>query len=114
MSCLNRMTVIGYLGADPELQEANGKHRVSFSVAATESWKDARGDKRERTEWFRVSSWGAGARAISEHLRKGSRVFVEGRIRTYRYTDKQGQERDGMEVDASRVMFLDRPGDRSA
>lgn len=113
----NRVDVMGYLGSDPEMKYREGFTTLSFSVAVTERWKDARGEKREHTEWVRCSmlenfdSQGrAGARTtfLASALGKGSAVAIEGRLRTHEWTDKEGGKRWSTEVRVDDVQLLDR------
>ena len=93
---LNRATLIGNLGADPEVRTTqSGARVVSFSIATTESWKDkVSGERVERTEWHRVVVWNEGLGKIAEqYLRKGAKVFLEGKISTRKWTDQSGQDR---------------------
>ena len=98
---LNRVTLIGNVGKDPEVRSAqNGDKIVSFSVATTESWNDrSSGERREKTEWHRVVIFGNGLAGIAEkYLRKGSKVMVEGALQTRKWTDQQGVERYSTEI----------------
>ena len=98
---MNRATIIGNLGKDPEVRTSQGGDKiVSFSVATTESWKDrSSGERRERTEWHRVVIFGNGLADIADrYLRKGSKVMVEGALQTRKWTDQQGVERYSTEI----------------
>lgn len=111
MSDLNRVLLAGRLGRDPELRTiASGADIAHLSVATTERWTDrASGEKRERTEWHRVVVFREGAvRFAREHLRKGDLVFVEGSLRTRKWTDQEGRERFTTEIVASNVQLLAR------
>ena len=104
---LNRVILIGNLGADPELKYTNGGTAVcELRLATTESWKAKNGQKQEKTEWHRVVIWGKTAEIAGKYLEKGRQVFVEGRIQTRSWEDKEGQKRYVTEVVASDVQFL--------
>lgn len=106
---INKVIIVGYLGKDPEVRDTQGGQTVAnFSVAVSESWKDRDGERQERTEWFRVVVWGAQAESCGQHLSKGSQVYVEGKLQTRKWTDRDGQERYATEVNAQRVLFLSR------
>lgn len=111
MSGLNRVTLCGYLGQDPELRHtATGQSVLSMRMATTEYYvKD--GEKTERTEWHSVVCWGKLAEAISKMLVKGSRVLVEGRLQT-RSWEKDGEKRYATEVNATNVLVLDSKASR--
>ena len=101
---LNRATLIGNLGADPEARTTqDGKRIVSFSVATTETWKDPRsGERRERTEWHRVVIFNDGLAKVAEkYLTKGDKVFVEGKLVTRKWQDQQGNDRYTTEIQLS-------------
>ena len=93
MAGLNKAMVIGNLGKDPELRTTgSGKSVCNFSVATNESWKDASGEKQERTEWHRIVVWGPQAEACGKYLAKGRQVYVEGRIQSREWEDNDVQE----------------------
>lgn len=99
--------IIGYLGADPEMRyTANGNAVTNFRVATSRSWKDAAGEKREETEWFRVQAWNKLAEVCAQYLTKGRLVFVEGRLQTRKWQDQQGADRYTTELVAQEVKFL--------
>jgi len=113
LSDLNRVLLAGRLGRDPELRTtASGAGIAHLSVATGERWTDrASGERRERTEWHRVVVFREGAvRFAREHLRRGDLVFVEGSLRTRRWTDQDGRERFTTEIVASDVRLLARAG----
>jgi len=104
---LNKATIIGHLGADPELRYTeNNTPVVSFSVATNESYKDAQGQLVEKSEWHRVTAWRKLAEVMAEHLHKGSKVYIEGKLETRKYT-KDGQDHYSTQIVASEFMFLD-------
>ena len=116
MSGVNKAVLIGNLGKDPELKECgNGRQRATFTLATSEQWKDkASGEKRERTEWHRVVAWGKTAELVGAHLTKGRQVYVEGRIQTNKWQDKEGRDRYTTEVVADNVTFLGKPAKQAA
>jgi single-strand DNA-binding protein len=106
---LNKVMIIGNLGADPEMRyTANGNAVTNFSVAVNRSFA-GEGERREETEWFRVVAWNKLAELAQAHLQKGRRVYVEGRLSTRSWDGPDGQKRYMTEVIANQVLFLDRP-----
>jgi single-strand DNA-binding protein len=104
---INRVTLVGNLGADPELRHtAGGASVCNFSIATNESWTDKAGQKQERTEWHRIIVWGRMGEACSKHLSKGRQVYVEGRIQTRKWEDRDGVTRYATEIVAQHVQFL--------
>lgn len=104
---VNKVILVGHLGADPDMRyTAGGQGVCELRVATSESWKGKDGQKNERTEWHRVVVWGKSAEACAKYLAKGRQVFVEGRIQTRSYDDKEGQKRYITEVVATDVQFL--------
>ncbi len=98
---LNKATLIGNLGKDPEIRSfQNGGRAAHFTIATTESWKDKdSGERKERTEWHRVAVMSEGLVGLAEkYLKKGAKVFVEGRLETRKWTDKDGNERFTTEI----------------
>lgn len=106
---LNRATLIGNLGADPEVRATpNGAKVANFRVACSESWKDQSGQKQERTEWVTCIAWRQTAEIVEKYVRKGSKVYVEGKLQTRSWEDKNGGgKRYATEVLVDRVMMLD-------
>jgi len=105
---LNRAILIGNLGADAELrQTSGGQARLRLRLATTESYKDRDGQRQKRTEWHTVIVWGKRAEALERILRKGKRIGVEGRIRTYQYEDKEGAKKSATEINATQILLLD-------
>jgi single-strand DNA-binding protein len=109
---LNKVMVIGNLGKDPETKNVNGQTLCKFSVATTEYWKDKAGAKQERTEWFRVTTWGKLAENCGKYLAKGRRVYVEGKLQTSTY-EKDGQTHYATDLIANEVKFLS-PAEQSS
>jgi len=105
---LNKVTLIGYLGRDPEMRStANGDPVAHFSVATTEAWKDkATGEKKEATEWHRVVLYRKLAEIAGQYLKKGSYVYLEGRLQTRKWTGKDDIERYAVEIIADDMRML--------
>ncbi len=109
MAGLNKVQIIGNLGQDPEMRfTANGRAVSTFSVAVNRSYTTGEGERREETEWVRVVAWARLAELVSQYLTKGRMVYVEGRMQTRQWDDKEGQRRYTTEVVAQDVQFLDR------
>lgn len=107
MSGVNRVILVGNLGKDPELRQTNGGSGVcSFSIAVNETWKDKDGKKQERVEWIEVVAWKQLAEICSRYLTKGKQVYVEGKLRTRSWEDKDKNKRYKTEVIADNVQFL--------
>lgn len=107
MASVNKVILVGNLGRDPEMRYMpSGDAIASFSVATTDTWKDKNGQKQERTEWHRISMFGKLAEIAGEYLKKGSSVYVEGRLQTRKWQDKEGNERQTTEVVADRMQML--------
>ena len=112
MSSLNKVMIIGRLGRDPEMRYTQaGKPVCSLNVATDEGYTNDRGEKVDKTEWHKVVFWDRQAETCSQNLAKGSLVFVEGKLSTRKYQDKQGQDRYVTEIQGQRVQFLDRKAD---
>ena len=111
MPSLNKVTIIGHLGRDPEIKHMQNNTAVAnFSVATSESWKDkSSGEWQEKTEWHRVVAWRQAADKVERlNLRKGSLVYVEGKLETRKYTDQNGVEKYSTEIVANWIMGLDK------
>jgi single-strand DNA-binding protein len=107
MGSVNKVILVGNLGADPELKYTPSNRAVcNLSVATNEVWKDKSGQKQEKTEWHRVTVWGEQAENCSKFLTKGRMVYVEGKLQTRSWDDKDGKKRYSTEVVADRVVFL--------
>ena len=107
---LNKVTLIGNLGADPERRRTqSGLLVANLRIATTESWLDNETkERKERTEWHRVAFFGNTAETILQHMHKGRRVYVEGRIQTRKWQDQNGQDRYSTEIIGRDIIFLDR------
>ena len=107
---LNKVQIIGHLGKDPEMRYTpSGKPVTTFSVAVSRSWNSADGERHSETAWFNVVAWGNLAEICKQYLVKGQQVFVEGRLQTRRWDDKEGQKHTSVEIVANEMMML---GDR--
>jgi single-strand DNA-binding protein len=107
MASVNKAILVGHLGRDPEMRYVpSGDAVANFSIATTESWKDKQGVKQEKTEWHRISMFGKQAEIAGEYLKKGSSVYIEGRIQTRTWQDKEGNERQTTEIIADRMQML--------
>lgn len=108
---LNRAQLIGNLTRDPEMrQTGTGRSVTSFSVATNSSWTDASGQRQERAEFHNIVAWGKLAEICSQYMRKGMKIYVEGRIQTRDWTGEDGQKRYRTEIVAENVIMLDRAG----
>lgn len=111
MAGVNKVIVVGRMGADPEVKNVgNSGTMTRLSVATSENWVDKEGHKQERTEWHRIVVWGKLAEICGKHLSKGRQVYVEGRLQTRSWEDQQGQKRYATEIVASTVQFLGAAG----
>lgn len=107
MASFNKITIVGYLGRDPELRYTpSGDAVCSFSVATTERKKDANGEAKDETTWFRITTWRRQAEVANEYLRKGSQIYIEGKLRMSEFTDREGNTRQSLEVTASDLQFI--------
>jgi single-strand DNA-binding protein len=110
---LNKVQMTGHLGADPEMRyTTQGSAVTTFRVASNRSWKDRDGNPHEDTEWFRIVAWDKLGEICNQYLTKGTRVYVEGRLQTRKWTDKDGQERYTSEVIAQDMIILSARGER--
>jgi single-strand DNA-binding protein len=108
---LNKVMLIGHLGSDPELRYTEGNVPVaSFNVATNESYKDQNGNMVDRTEWHRIVAWRKLAELFGEYLKKGSKVYLEGKLQTRSWDDKDGNKRYTTEIVVSDFTFLDSKG----
>ena len=107
MASVNKVILIGNLGRDPETRYMpDGGAITNISIATTETWKDKNGDKQEKTEWHRVAFFGKLAEIAGEYLKKGSQVYVEGRLQTRKWQDKDGNDKYTTEIVADRMQML--------
>lgn len=108
MASVNKVIIVGNLGRDPETRYLpSGEAVTNISVATTSTWKDkASGEKKEETEWHRVSAFGRLAEIMGEYLKKGSQVYIEGQLRTRKWQDKEGKDRYTTEIRADVMQML--------
>jgi single-strand DNA-binding protein len=104
---LNKVQLIGALGKDPEIRfTPDGKAIANLTIATSEVWKGKDGQKAEKTEWHRIAAFGKLAEIIGEYLKKGSKVYFEGKLQTRKWQDKQGQDRYTTEIVADKMEML--------
>jgi single-strand DNA-binding protein len=115
MASVNKVILIGNLGKDPDVRYMpSGDAITNITLATTDNWKDKNGEKQERTEWHRVAFFGKLAEIAGEYLKKGSQVYVEGRLQTRKWQDKDGQDRYTTEIVADRMQMLGSRGGGSS
>ncbi len=104
---LNKVMVIGHLGKDPEMRYTpSGRPVTTFTVAVSRSWNSADGERHSETEWFNIVAWGNLAEICKQYLTKGQQVYVEGRLQTRHWDDKEGQKHTSVEIVANEMMML--------
>jgi len=109
---VNKAILVGRLGRDPETRYTGGGQAVAnFSVATDHSYKDRNGERQKKTEWHKIVAWGKLAEIVQQYLKKGSLVYIEGRIETREWQDKEGQKRYSTEIIASEMKMLGSKGD---
>ena len=114
MGSVNKVILVGNLGRDAELRYTAGGAAVStLNLATTEVWNDKQGQKQEKTEWHRIVLWGKQAESLQEYLVKGKQIYVEGRLQTRQWDDKDGNKRYTTEIKADRITLLGGGGGRS-
>lgn len=114
MSGVNKVILIGNLGADPEVRyTASGQAVANLRLATTERWVNKSGERTEQTEWHRVVAWGKLAETCGQYLQKGKQIYVEGKIRTRQWQDQTGQKRYTTEIVANNLVMLGRAGERT-
>ena len=107
MASVNKVILLGNLGRDPETRYTTGGDAVTnLNIATSEQWKDKNGEKQERTEWHRVVLFGRQAEIAGEYLKKGRSVYIEGRLQTRKYTDKDGVEKYSTEIVGDRMQLI--------
>jgi single-strand DNA-binding protein len=107
MGSVNKVILVGNLGRDAELRYTPGGAAVAtLNMATTEVWNDKAGQKQEKTEWHRVILWGKSAESLSEYLTKGKQIYVEGRLQTRQWDDKDGNKRYTTEIRGDRIVLL--------
>lgn len=104
---LNHVTIIGFLGGDPEIKYiASGAAVATFSIATNQKWKDKEGNQKEEVEWHKIVVWNKLAELVAEYCKKGSQLYVAGRLKTRSWTDKDQVKRYTTEIVVSEVIFL--------
>jgi single-strand DNA-binding protein len=112
---VNKVILVGRLGRDPETRYTGGGQAVAnFSIATDESYKDKNGERQKRTEWHKIVVWGKQAEIAQQYLKKGSLIFIEGRIQSREWQDKEGQKRTSFEIVASNFRMLGGRADGAA
>ena len=112
---VNKVILVGRLGRDPETRFTSGGQAVAnFSVATDETYKDRNGERQKRTEWHKIVVWGKQAEIAQQYLKKGSLIFIEGRIQSREWQDKEGQKRTSFEIVATNFRMLGGRGDGMA
>jgi len=107
MAGVNKVILVGRLGADPEINYTpSGSAVTNFQMATSENWKDKDGEKVEKTEWHRIVAFAKLAEIMAEYLHKGSQIFIEGRIQTRQWEDKEGNKRYTTEIVANQMQML--------
>jgi single-strand DNA-binding protein len=110
MASVNKVILIGNLGADPEVRYTpSGSTVANFNLATTEQWTNKDGEKEERTEWHRIVAWGRLGEICGEYLHKGRQVYIEGRLQTRSWEDKEGIKRYTTEINALSMQMLGSP-----
>lgn len=104
---VNKVILIGNLGKDPEVRQFENNSVANFSLATSETYTDKTGEKKTLTEWHNVSVWGKGAEVVEKYLKKGSKVYIEGKITYRKYQDKDGVDRYTTDIKADTFKFLD-------
>ena len=104
---LNKVLVIGHLGKDPEMRYTpSGRPVTTFTLAVSRSWNSSDGERHAETEWFNIVAWGNLAEICKQYLAKGQQAYVEGRLQTRRWDDKEGQKHTSVEIVANEMMML--------
>jgi len=107
MSSVNKVILLGRLGADPEIRYTQSGQPVgSLRIATSENWNDREGNRQERTEWHNITVWGKQAEICGQYLAKGRQVYIEGRLQSREYTDRDGNNRKAWDVVANQVVFI--------
>lgn len=114
MAGVNKVIIVGNLGQDPEVRYSNnGAAIANISVATSDSWKDkTTGERQERTEWHRITMFNRLGEIAAEYLKKGSKVYIEGKLQTRKWQDQQGNDRYSTEIIADQMQMLDSKNDQ--
>jgi single-strand DNA-binding protein len=111
---LNKVMIIGHLGRDPEMRYTpSGRPVTTFSMAVSRTWNTVDGERHSETEWFNIVAWGNLAEICKQYLYKGQQVYIEGRLQTRHWEDKEGQKRTSVEVVANEMMMLGERRDKN-
>lgn len=111
MAGVNKVILVGNLGRDPEVRYTkSGQAVASFSIATSEKWTGKDGNREERTEWHRITAWGKLGEICGEYLSKGKQVYIEGKLQTREWEDKDGNKRQTTEVVANNMVMLSQAG----
>ncbi len=114
MGSLNKVMLIGNLGKDPDYKQVNGKPMARFSLATNRTWKGPGGEDKKETTWHNIVAWGPLADTCGRYLTKGKQVYIEGRLQTRKWKDKDGNDKYTTEVVANTMVMLGRKGDEGA
>ena len=115
MAGVNKVILVGHLGRDPELRYTqNGQAVTNFSLATSESYSKKDGEREDRTEWHRIVAWGRLAEICAEYLSKGRQIYIEGRIQTREWEDREGEKRRTTEIVAREMQMLGRRGETNS
>lgn len=110
---LNKVILIGNVGKDPEVRFVGTDKVANFTLATTETWKDRNGEKKENTEWHNIVVWRNSADVVEKYVKKGSQLYVEGKLTTRKWKDQSGNERYTTEIQAQSIQLLGRKEDTS-
>lgn len=114
MSGINKVILVGRVGGEPEIRHVNDTYVVNFSLATSETWKDQHGEKQEQTEWHRIVAWRRLAEIIRDYVGKGDLLYIEGKITTRKWTDREGIERYTTEIVANQMQMLGSRGNEKS
>lgn len=107
MSSVNKVIILGHLGKDPEVRYmTNGEAVANFSIATTEKWKDKTGEKQEKTEWHNITAYRKLAEIVAKYVKKGSLIYIEGKLQTRKWQDKEGKDRYTTEIIADQMQMI--------
>lgn len=115
MAGLNKVLLIGNVGGDPEIRTLpSGSKVANFSIATSESYNDKNGQRQTTTEWHRIEIWDGLANVVEQYVKKGDPLYIEGRIRTEKWTDQSGVEKTGVRIRATSMQMLGKAGDNNS
>ena len=113
MAGLNKVLLIGNVGGEPEIRTLpSGSKVANFSLATSESYTDRNGQKQTQTEWHRIETWDGLANVVEQYVKKGDSLYIEGKIRTEKWTDQNGQEKSGVRIRTLSLQMLGKPSDK--